>query len=242
MKAVFPLPCYSTIPLQRSFLGESGFIRKIAGKAIIPVISFSALVSSAQGAFIQPNSATASSSYSSYYVAANTINGTGMPAEFDETDVHAIYVRGNHWTTASAGGPVGQWIQWGFTTPQKLDAMYVWNHLSTTSAGGGVANNSQYEVTLYDLALYDSSSNLIVSWTGLTLLPDTNAAQTFSFGQAYEDVSYVRFTIQQTQGSTNYTGLAEVGFNAVLNAVPEPSSALLLGMAGMLAFVRRRSA
>lgn len=174
--------------------------------------------------FIQPDTAVASSEFISGFDgrAVNTINGSGLPAGFGPADVHADYGSGNHWTTLS-GNPTEQFIIWGFAIPQFLDTIYIWNHLSTVPP----ANNSGYDVTLFDLTLFDSSDNVLLALTGINLAPDTATSQSFVFGPT-AGVSSVRFDIRAVQNSsTQFTGLAEVGFNVV----PEPPSLLLLALA-----------
>lgn len=204
----------------------------------IVVAFFVSGVQQAQAIFISPDTAVASSQFDSggfSAIAANTINGSGLPVGFGSTNSHAAYVSGNHWTTASGTSPTTQFITWGFTTAQTLDTIYIWNHLSTDPP----ASNTGYDVTLFDLTLFDSLNNVLLSLDNVALLPDTANSQAFLFGPI-ANVSSVRFDIEAVQSSTNFTGLAEVGFNTT--QVPEPSSLVLLagGAAGLFSFGRRR--
>lgn len=178
-------------------------------------------------AFIQPSSAVGSSEFTAGFNAAavNTIDGSGLPAGFGPDTVHAAYASGNHWTTATGTTPLSQFITWGFSAPQTLEAMYVWNHRSTPPP----ATNSGYDVTLFDLTLFDASDNVLLVLNDQALAPDTATAQTVSFGRPVAGVSRVRFDIEGVQSSTTFTGLAEVGFDAVA-AAPEPGSVALLGL------------
>jgi hypothetical protein len=108
---------------------------------------------------IQPSSVVASSEFSAGFngLAINTINGSGLPAGFGPADSHAAYASGNHWTTDGTD-PTGESITWSFASPENIDAIHIWNHQSTT----GVAINSGYDVTLYDLTLLDTSSAVII--------------------------------------------------------------------------------
>ncbi|MDE5088136.1 MAG: PEP-CTERM sorting domain-containing protein [Trichodesmium sp. St15_bin1_1] len=176
---------------------------------------------SVSAAFIQPDTATASSEYSSNFLAEYTIDGSGLPVGFDQNDLHGPYTFGNnHWTSASGTTPTDQFIEWGFDNPQTLGTIYIWNHQSTKPP----ANNRGYDVTLFDLTLFDESDNVLLSLNDVSLLPDSNEAQALLFGSVISNVSTVLFEIEAVQSSPNYTGLAEVGFDTT--AVPEPSSIL----------------
>lgn len=210
--------------------------------AIALLVAVSQIGPQARAGFIQPDTATASSEFSAGFdgLAVNTINGSGLPSVFGPSDAHASYVSGNHWTTNSGTTPTSQSIDWGFTTPLALDTIYIWNHQSTVPP----ANNPGYDVTLFDLTVFDATNGVLLALTDIALAPDIATAQAFSLGEAISGVGRVRFNVKATQGSTTFTGLAEVGFNQV-TAVPEPSSMALivLGLAagsGHLVRSRRR--
>jgi hypothetical protein len=200
--------------------------------------------SPSQAVFIQPSSAVASSQFNAGFdaQAVNTINGSGLPSGFGPGSTHAAYASGNHWATDSGTTPTTQFITWGFTTAQTLDTIYIWNHQSTVPP----ANNPGYDVTLFDLTLFDASFNVLLTLNDVGLAPDTATSQAFSFGGPIANVSSVRFDVEAVQGSPNFTGLAEVGFNTATSvAAPEPSSiafALVGGICLMGAVVRRRKA
>ncbi len=197
-----------------------------------------AINSSAHAEFIQPDSVTASTEFSGGFngLAVNTINGSGLPANFSPTDTHATYGSGNHWTTTGSA-PTDQFITWGFSSPENLDTIYIWNHRSTEPT----AANSGYDVTLFDLTLFNASSQVLLTLQNVSLLPDVATGQAVSFGGSIFGVSSVRFDVQATQSSLTYTGLAEVGFNRI-TPVPEPSTASALAGAGALVWagLRRR--
>jgi hypothetical protein len=193
------------------------------------------VVNQAEAGFIQPNAAVASTQFTAGFdgQAVNTINGSGLPPGFGPTNAHAPYASGNHWTT-TGGPPTAEFITWSFTTPQVLDTIYIWNHQSTSPP----AANSGYDVTLFDLTLFDSLNTVLLTLNDVGLAPDMATAQSFSFGVPIAGVSSVRFDIEAVQSSPSFTGLAEVGFNAV----PEPASLLLFGIgtAGLVAYARWR--
>ncbi|MDY7004394.1 MAG: PEP-CTERM sorting domain-containing protein [Cyanobacteriota bacterium] len=162
-----------------------------------------------------------------------------MPSGFDQNDVHNPYASGNHWTNDRSTTPTDQFIEWSFNTPEDLSAIYIWNHQSTTPP----ANHSGYDVTSFDLILIDASDNVLLNFDNLSLSPDSNMAQTFSFGGTVQDVSKVRFEIEAVQNSTNFTGLAEVGFESVgVVSTPEPSTILgLVAISGLALGASKRN-
>jgi hypothetical protein len=193
------------------------------------VLALAGTTASAQ--LIRPNTATATSEFSSSYLAVNMINGSGMPANFSPDDPHATYVAGNHWTTRS-GQTIGQSATFGFTTPQRLGGFYMWNHRSN-----GVAANPHYAVTRFDLVFRDSANNVLDTLTDFNSLPNIPTAQTFAF-DIIENVSSVQFIVRATtnNNSSNYTGLAEVAFaECVLNAAsPATSTSICRGETAVL--------
>ncbi|MBC8012208.1 MAG: PEP-CTERM sorting domain-containing protein [Burkholderiales bacterium] len=206
--------------------------------ALLLLLAFN---SSARAEFIRPDSATASTEFTSGFDgrAINTINGSGLPTSFSPSDAHADYATGNHWVT-TGGTPTNEFITWEFSTPENLDTIYLWNHRSTLPT----AANSGYDVVLFDLILRDASNQVLLSLQDVSLAPDLATAQAISFGGTISGVSSVRFDIEATQSSTTYTGLAEVGFNRAA-AVPEPSTATALAGAAALiwtSLLRRRRA
>ncbi len=206
-----------------------------------------ALCATARAVVIQANTAVASSFFSSDYRPENTINGSGLLGALSTLPNHDIYSNagtGNHWTTAASTVPTDAFITWGFTSPQTLDTIYLWNHQSTTS----LAANAGYDVGNFALTFYNSSSAVIGTYSG-TLAFDSNAAQAFNFG-SISGISSVRFDVNSiqntaTSGSTRYTGLAEVAFNTTTinpsNTPDAASTAALLGLSVLaLGFFSRR--
>lgn len=178
--------------------------------ASLAAVSLVALNSASAGAqtLIRPTTASASSTFSTAYAAANTINGSGLPANFTPGDVHANYTStSNHWTTRR-NETLGMSITWGFATPQTVNRFYMWNHRSN-----GVAANGNYAVTRFDLEFRDAAGTLLSSLTNLT------AESGIAFAQSYclstiAGVSTVSLTVRATadNNSSPFTGLAEVAF------------------------------
>jgi hypothetical protein len=199
-------------------------------------IALLAVCASAQAVIIQPTSATASSDAGAPYVPVNTINGSGLLGPVATLPAHAPYDNSpaNHWTS-DGSAPLDEWIQWGFAAPQSLDTIYLWNHQSTT----GLANNPNYDVTAFSLTFFNAANATIGTYSN-TLAVDSSAAQAFNFG-FLAGVSSVRFDINGTQGSTNFTGLAEVAFNTATaptpTGVPDAGSTASLLAASLMALV-----
>lgn len=196
-------------------------------------------------ATFSPDTASASSEFSSGYLATYTIDGSGMPAGFDETSTHATYMFGNHWTTIQ-GDTVGAFITWGFNAPTAVSGVYIWNHLSN-----GIASNAFYAPTLFDFELFSSAGSLL-KLSSVAMAHSTNTAQFFGFGALIENVTSATFTVLETRNEKEsgnvlrpFTGLAEVLFTNDVKApptpIPLPASAWLLGGAlAALAGARRR--
>jgi hypothetical protein len=164
---------------------------------------------------IRPNSATATSTFSSSYAIANAINGSGLPANFTVTDAHATYSVNNHWTTA-ANQTIGQSATFNFTTPQSIGAFHLWAHRSN-----GVASNPYYVATRFDLVFRNASGAVLSTVTNIPATPNVAVAQTKFFDQVL-NVSSIQYIIRETanNNSSPYTGLAEVAFEACLPCSP----------------------
>lgn len=208
--------------------------------SILAVLTLSMLFANqAEAGFIQADTALASSELGSDYVALNTINGSGLTTGFGPTDAHDVYAAGNHWTSSGVFEPTDDFITWGFTTPQVLDTIYIWNNYQPNDPPADGTGN---DVTLFDLTLFDASNSVLLTLNDVTLIMDTATAQSFSFITPIANVSSVRFDVEAVEASID-TGLAEVGFNNPnVPVIPEPSSLLLFafGATGLIGYARRR--
>lgn len=200
-------------------------------KFVCVCVAGTALGFGAQAQLFQPDSAVAGSEFSGSYDIGNAIDGSGLPAGFDPTSVHATYAVNNHWTTRpGALGAGNAWAEFSFDAPVTIGTFHMWNHLSN-----GVAADPGYAVTLFNLELLDSDSNVLHTLSNAAAQPNVHVAQSF-FLPVTSNVSSVRITILANNGSPNYTGLAEVAFDSV----PAPGALALLGVSGLVAGRRRR--
>ena len=199
----------------------------------VSAIAAALLAASAQAALFQPDSATAGSEFSGSYDIGNTIDGSGLPSPFTTLDVHGTYVVNNHWTTQRGALAAGNaFADFFFDTPKTVGTFYLWNHLSNN-----IASDPGYAVTLFNLELFDAADDPIGSITDLVADPDVFSAQAFGFAPI-DNVSRVRFTILNNNGSPDLTGVAEVAFDTL--RIPTPASAALLATAGLIGTCRRR--
>lgn len=180
-------------------------------------------------ALFQPDSATASSTFSSLYDISNTIDGSGLPANFAPNDLHADYVAHNHWTTAANQVP-GATANYFFDSAVTIGTFHLWNHRSNV-----IAANAAYGVTLFDLILRDDDGNQLFGLLDQSAQTGVASAQSYGFA-AVAGVYQVDFIIKSNLrfdlggASPNYTGLAEVAFSAA-SPVPLPAGMWLLGSA-----------
>jgi hypothetical protein len=191
----------------------------------------------ASAQLVRPDSATASSTFSSSYDIGNAIDGSGLPAGFTLDDTHAAYARDNHWTTrngAIAAGTAN--ATFFFDTPQTIAQFHLWNHQSN----GGLASNGFYAVTQFDLRFFDADNNLLGEVLDVAAVGGVGVSAVQSFAlPTFDNVSSVYFGIDAnsaplTHTGVNYTGVAEVAFSA--SPIPEASTSALLtlGLLGLL--------
>jgi hypothetical protein len=206
----------------------------------LSLFAFAICTAAKAAVVIQPDTATASSSFSDLYFSPNnTINGSGLLGAVGSLPAHAPYATtvnppgGNHWTTSGFYDPDEEWIQWGFSTPQTLNTIYIWNHQSNPPA-----YHTGYDVGDFTLTFYNSFNQQIGSIYSGTLAFDSNLPQAFDFG--LRTFSSVRFDIDSVQSapylSSNITGLAEVAFSNVpsRNRVPDDSTSGLMLLFGLI--------
>lgn len=208
---------------------------------LLVVAAAAALLPALAGAtLVRPDSAVAGSEFSSAYDVASAIDGSGLPAGFDPTDLHATYTTNNHWTTKTGAIAAGQaWAEFSFDELQTLGQFHLWNHRSN-----GVASNPYYAVTRFDLVFKDAAGATLRVLDDLAAVGGlgSGAAQTFAFAPV-TGVKTVRLVIEANSTppgwtGVNYTGVAEVAFDTT-SPVPEPATALTAA-AGLAALLLRR--
>jgi hypothetical protein len=189
------------------------------------------LSSVASAQIFQPDTATATSEFSSLYDILNTIDGSGLPVNFTPASAHADYAINNHWTTRSGAlGSNNAAASFVFNAPVAIGTFHMWNHRSNV-----IASDPGYAVTRFDIRLFDSGNNELFALLNQSALPNVSVAQSFAF-PTVANVSRVDFRILANNGSTQYTGLAEVAFETI----PSPGAVALLGLAGLATGRRRR--
>ena len=181
-------------------------MRRVCGLVVVASVGMGA-VGTAFGQLIRPDGASATSVFSSGYVAANMINGSGLPANFTVNDAHATYVSGNHWTT-QAGRTIGESATFTFNLPTTIGGFHMWAHRSNN-----IASNPNYAVTRFDLVLRDGGGAVLGTYANLVGQSGVATAQTYGF-PVTAGVRSVQFIVRATvNGNVSpYTGLAEVAF------------------------------
>ncbi|MEM7455091.1 MAG: discoidin domain-containing protein [Planctomycetota bacterium] len=168
------------------------------------------------------------------FVAAGMINGSGLPS-YHPGALHDRRVGGanGNWWLSSENNTTGT-VVFDLGSEVLINQFFLWNESTVT---GQQLNEIQIETSLAP------NSGFTFTSLGSGLL-DANTPG--SFGQSdpipaisfdFQPVAarYFRLSIISNNGATNFTGIAEVGFNSV----PEPG-ALALSCIASLAIVSRR--
>ncbi len=131
--------------------------------------------------------------------------------------------------------PTQSAIEWEFATSKTLEAMYVWNHRSTSPP----ASDDGYEVTVADFTFFDTSNNVVLlELEDVVLAPNTATAQAIDLGGPVAGVRTVSFDLDVVESSASFAGLAEVAFEGG-NTIPEPASLAMLSLGGFAIMHRR---
>ena len=168
-------------------------------------------------------------------LAEHTIDGSGfneVTGVHDTVTTNAWMVQGEY----SSGTDTGPWdITFDLEGNYDLSSLKVWNW---NEAGSITAGAKDMEI-------------LVASSVGGAFTPVATVAlaqapgNTSYFGEDFaltgaDDVRLVKFNITSNHGyASSLMGLSEVRFDGVA-AVPEPSSAALLGLGGLALILRRR--
>ena len=174
------------------------------------------------------------------FAVTNIINQTGLSSGYTSgvTDFDAYIAgipthtsqMGTDWV--SAGNTTG-YVDFDFGSVATIESIAIWN-VSLT-------NPNRLNTGVSRLGIYSSSTTDFTTSTFLgefaisqpTANPTT--AQVLSLSTAATG-QYLRFDILSNYGSSTWTALGEVAFETAGNAVPEPTTILLLG-AGLLGLV-----
>ncbi len=149
-----------------------------------------------------------SSEFSSTWDAGQTIDGSGLPAGFDETDTHTGY-ENTTWVTGS-NGVADAMIEWEFDQVVDLNEIHIWN-------------NGRRSAETLDLTFYDFFHGVVGSQTVSLADPpsDTVTAQSFTLTQPMTGVKFVQAAVTASYDSS-FTGLGEVAFDGVVGVQPTP--------------------
>ena len=168
-------------------------------------------------------------------LAVDTINGAG----FDEANGFHSTASGEMWLSAGeySGGtdPLPAHITYDLEGNYDLSSLKIWNYNEALTAGAEglevwVASSVGGSFTLI-------SNEVLAIATGSTTIDFGHFVDLSSFAAA-DNVRLVRFNITSNQGfGSDLVGLSEVRFDGA--AVPEPTTAALLGLGG-LSLIRRR--
>lgn len=173
------------------------------------------------GQLFQPDSAVASSEFSSSYDIGNTIDASGLPEVFSFNTPHATYAGNNHWTTRS--NPVNPNATFFFNEAKTIRQFFLWNHRSN-----GVAADPNYAVKRFSLTFFDGDGNQVGAVEDLPAQQHVARAQLYDF-DAVEGVRSVRVNILENYGS-QYWGFAEVAFSSTVLACNGADLAAPVGM------------
>ncbi len=219
---------------------------KIAGFALAGIL----MAGSASAIFFQPDSVNADigATYTGITTGSKAgagesefnrppsrlINGSGMPASYDETTtIEAAHY--NHAWLSRDLQPYGT-VVFSFDTAVDIGSFVLWNNASDAS------HYSEGGINEFKIRFFDAAENLIGSeysdfavagpTDGVNLTPEN-----FTFSSLYEDVRHVEFEILSNHGGGNYIGAQEIGFTDV---VPEPATVSMMALVAGLGFLIRR--
>lgn len=185
---------------------------------------------------------------SSGATAIQTVNGVGLGAQYPAFPTTHTGANVHGWLSDGVSG-VGdtEWVHYDFGSTKTLGAMRFWNYNGTSNFNRGLRNLKIYSSNT--AAAY--GDDLHASWVLNDSLLDMNRGATANFysgvqgttstpyGEEYDlsDVAgqYIRFEVVSTWGEQ--AAFAEVQF---IQAVPEPSSMILVGCAFGATLLRRR--
>ncbi len=139
----------------------------------------------------------------------------------------------------SAGFPMTITLE--FDAAVDIEAFHLWNITHPSATGPRQRGVKDFSLTFYD-GTGGSGNQIGPAYNGTAVIgPDpgeTISSQTFSFASSYNGVRSVEFQVisNQLEDSSEWVGLRELGFEVI----PEPSSVLLTGAAGLCLLLRRR--
>lgn len=204
-------------------------------KIISLLAAFAGLALSANAAVIMPFSAVASSEFNSSNGAASNLLGSGF-TELDpiQTSTHANSAWGTsvHWFSSSADKATPS-IDFNLGGTYTVGKAHVWNWNANNDTNWGVKS---FTLIFSTDGLFDGGEDS-QSFTDIGQAPGTAdyTGEHFTLTPV-ADVTHIRLQVDTPTGGS-FTGLSEVRFS---EAVPEPSTTVLLGLGGLALIFRRR--
>ncbi len=191
---------------------------------------------SARAEFIyHDTAATSGGEFNASFLLGN-LNNAGHTSASDTEDPLGI-----NESYATKNPPTGAYpvtITLDFTDAVDLTEFYLWNH--TNNGAGETRGMKDFTLTFYDGA-GGGGSQIGTVYSDSAAQASTAspyAAEVFNFGSTYSGVRSIDLVVSSSHtDSTGFFAIREIGFEAI----PEPGSALLLGLGlGTLMLRRQR--
>jgi len=191
---------------------------------------------------ITPTSVTASAVTTEFFPASNLINSSGLPSAPTIGDYATMSQTGTSdvsraWVTNDPGAGGGDYFLDGPGNPVMTfdlgSALDLTDFVYWGYNNGGTGNEASDFTLTFSTDNVSFGSSVAFDQSGSPM--GLGAPATLSLGSTI-NAQYVRVEMTDNQGGIDRVGLGEVRFIAV----PEPSSAALLGLGGLALILRRR--
>ena len=215
-------------------------------KTILPLAAFAAVAmtgaaqAAATAGIITPTSISTNGEGAIYSALTGLLDGVGLSGNGDSGDIltetHAWGSSANSWHSNNGNGAATV-MTFDLGGTFNVDSIHIWND----NQSNGVVQRS---VKTLDISFSSDGTNFtnLIDNLGDFLLPThvplsdgLTPVSTLSF-TAVSGVTHIRLADFQQHGTT-FTAMDEVRFG---EAVPEPSTTVLLGLGGLALILRRR--